>query len=75
MSNPTEQQAIEALKKCQWRKRIDGADVCTGDLAPCVVVIDEGKCDALIRLYYGKSKTGMFSEQFAKLMEEQKHED
>lgn len=71
MSNPTRQQTIEAIKKCRYRKSIQGADVCSEELTPCAIVIDGGRCDALIQLYHGKSKTDLLVEQIAKQMWEE----
>ena len=37
----------EQINNCQWRKDICGVPVCTGYVAPCEKIIDEGKCDTL----------------------------
>lgn len=55
MSNEITQEAIDrAIKECYWRKDIGGVSVCSGMLAPCSRIIENGQCDTLISLYRGR---------------------
>ena len=51
MSDPN-----QAIKMCKWRKDIGGVSVCGGELAPCDIIIDDGKCDTL-KKFYGQKTT------------------
>lgn len=47
----TDKDIREAIENCYWRTKVTDVWVCSGDIAPCSKLIDEGKCDTLIRLY------------------------
>ena len=51
MKNPTQKEIDTAIKECRWRKDLAGANVCTGRVLPCAVVIEKGKCDTLRELF------------------------
>lgn len=52
----TEKQINEAIEKCYWRKEVDGASVCCGNVLPCVLAIEKGLCEALSELYTKERK-------------------
>ena len=52
----TEKQIDEAIEKCYWRKEIEGASICTGNVLPCTKAIEKGLCEALINLYAKERK-------------------
>lgn len=47
----TQEQIDEAIKNCFWRKDAGGVDVCRGEVAPCMRIIEKGKCDTLKKLF------------------------
>ena len=53
----TQKQIDDAIRDCHWKRDVAGVPVCGGEVAPCSVVIDNGKCDALIQLF-SQSNTG-----------------
>lgn len=50
--------AEKAIKKCFWRNTEFDTPICKGNLAPCQVEIDRGRCDALRTLVYDLRKEG-----------------
>lgn len=55
MRNEITQKDIDrAIKECYWRKDVGGVNVCSGMLAPCSRIIENGQCDTLINLYKGR---------------------
>lgn len=49
----TQEMIDDAIKNCIWRKEVHDIYICRGEVAPCVNVIDAGKCDTLKELFRG----------------------
>ena len=45
------------IENCMWRKDMYGISICKGELAPCIKVIDAGKCDTL-KEYFKEKRNG-----------------
>ena len=56
MSELTEKQLQDAIKNCKWRNDFGGIAICTGDCAPCDLIVESGKCDTLITLVHESRK-------------------
>lgn len=51
----TQEMIDDAIENCIWRKEVHDVYVCRGEVAPCSNVIDNGKCDTLIKLFRGET--------------------
>lgn len=47
----TQEQIEQAIRDCTWRRRLYDTDICAGEVAPCMRVIDAGKCEAMAKLF------------------------
>lgn len=56
MNDPTQAQIEEAINNCYWRNAELGASVCSAELLPCIVAIENGKCPTLKELFEGQEK-------------------
>lgn len=50
-----DEELVEVFTNCYFYQDIGGVSICRGCCAPCINVIEEGKCEALIE-YFNKSK-------------------
>lgn len=50
--------AEKAIEKCFWRNTEFETPICKGNLAPCQVEIERGRCDALRTLVDDLRKEG-----------------
>lgn len=46
----------KAIKKCHWRKKVAGIDICAGVCLPCEKAINDGKCDILLKAIKSKGE-------------------
>ena len=44
-------QITQAIRNCEWRRCMQSVDVCAIEVAPCMKVIDKGKCEAMKKLF------------------------
>ena len=47
----TDNDIKEAVENCYWRKKVCDAFVCVGNILPCEMAIDTGRCDAIRELF------------------------
>lgn len=47
----TQKEINEAIETCYWRQIVHGIAICRGDCAPCMRIIDQGKCDTLKQIF------------------------
>ena len=53
----TQEQINAAIDSCKWKRNVTGIDVCAGGIAPCEILIEEGRCDTLIKLFAEEGDT------------------
>ncbi len=46
----------KAIQDCEWRKEQMGIDMCSGLIAPCQKMIENGKCPTLKQLFKENEK-------------------
>ena len=47
----TEKELNKAIQTCHWRQMFDGIPICRGDCAPCYMLIEQGRCNTLKRIF------------------------
>lgn len=47
----TEKELNEAIRTCPWRQMLGDIAICRGDCAPCYMLIEQGRCDTLNRIF------------------------
>lgn len=53
MAEITQKQIDDAIANCKWRQEVYGVSVCRGDCNICSRLIEDGRCDTLIKLFRG----------------------
>lgn len=44
------------IKNCEWRNDNMGIPICSAEIAPCVKIIESGKCPVLIKHFNEREK-------------------
>lgn len=40
----------KAISECKWRQNVCGTYICAGNVSPCQIEIERGRCDTLNRI-------------------------
>lgn len=63
----TEKELNKAIDTCHWRQMFDRIPICRGDCAPCYMLIEQGRCDTLRRIF---AKEELNKEQTCEILKE-----
>ena len=55
MNEITQEIINKAISDCDWRIKVGGVYVCTGNCGVCQVEIEQGRCDTLKQLFAKRS--------------------